>query len=39
MLITDGQNSLFEQRSVTLSADRKLEITIKPAGGVIVVFE
>jgi len=39
-LITDGErNVLFQQRSVTLPADRKLEITIKPAGGVIVVFE
>jgi alpha-glucosidase len=39
-LITDGEhNSLFQRRSVTLSADRKLEITIKPAGGLVVVFE
>jgi len=39
-LITDGErNVLFQQRSVTLPADRKLEITIKPAGGFVVVLE
>jgi hypothetical protein len=39
-LITDGEdNALFLQRSVTLPANRKLEITLKPAGGAVAIFE
>jgi alpha-glucosidase len=38
-LITDGEGVLFQQRPLTLGAERKLSVTIKPRGGFVAVLE
>jgi hypothetical protein len=38
LLITDGNGQLFEQEPVKLRADKKLDVTLKPNGGFVMVL-
>jgi len=38
LLITDGNGQLFEQEPVKLRADKKLDVTLKPNGGFVLVL-
>ena len=37
-MLTDGEGQLFEQKSVDLRTGKKLNVTLKPNGGFVMVL-